>query len=224
MLVLDSSDHLLLDPGDRFAVGAFDNDGAADGTGVLGLFWSRAVGGSAPERVTCPVEELEPPKAAFSAETTTLAVIVRGSAPGAVRLAADDLDHGGIRAAETDIDDAGEIAVPLERGRTEYRLRAAVYNSRGAGVAHLYRVNEATNETELAHYITVYEVILNTNFSHRDPRYISGFRYTDGDDGIVKDKQSLISYGPKYKEYVTQYNGDDAKIDYWYSILPPPLR
>ena len=135
MLVLDSSDHLLLDPGDRFAVGALDNDGAADGTGVLGLFWSRAVGGSAPERVTCPVEELEPPKAAFSAEATTLAVIVRGSAPGAVWLAADDLDHGGIRAAETDIDDAGEIAVPLESGRTEYRLRAAVYNSRGAELA-----------------------------------------------------------------------------------------
>lgn len=126
----------------------------------------------------------------------------------------------------------------LERGATPEDVAACVqkhsaaefsqivsYLQRGgAGVAHLYRVNEATNETELAHYITVYEVILNTNFSHRDPRYISGFRYTDGDDGIVKDKQSLISYGPKYKEYVTQYNGDDAKIDYWYSILPPPLR
>ena len=134
MLVLESSDRLLLETGDRFPVGALDNDGAAGGTGVLGLWWSRAVGGAAPERVTCPVEELEPPAPEFSAEVTAAAIIVRGSAPGAVRLAVSDLGRGG-RPAETDIADTGEIAVPLESGRTEYRLRAAVRNSRGAELA-----------------------------------------------------------------------------------------
>ena len=147
MLVLESSDHLLLDAGDRFPVGALDNDGAADGTGVLGLFWSRAIGGAAPDRVTCPIEELEPPAPEFSAEVTAEAVVVRGGAPGAVRITVYDLDRDGQPAAAAEIADAGEVEMPLESGRTEYRLRAAVCNSRGAELAEELTVR--TPEAEI---------------------------------------------------------------------------
>ena len=134
MLLLESGDRLHLDSGDRFLVGELDNDGAADGTGVLGLFWRAPIGGSAPESAACPIEELEPPEPEFSAEVSNAGVVLHASARGAVRLAVFDAD-GGALLAETAIADAGRVALPPFEGGGVRRLRAAVYNSRGAELA-----------------------------------------------------------------------------------------
>ncbi len=134
MLHLESGDRLYLDSGDRFLVGELDNDGAADGTGVLGLFWRAPIGGSAPESAACPIEELETPEPEFSAEVSNAGVVLRASARGAVRLAVFDAD-GGALLAETAIADAGRVALPPFEGGGVLRLRATVYNSRGAELA-----------------------------------------------------------------------------------------
>ena len=135
MLLLESDDRLFLDAGDRFPVGRLDNDGAADGAGLLGLFWRAAVGGSAPERVTCGIEELETPEPEFSTEASPAGVLLRASAVGAARMAAFDAENGGALLAEAEIADAGQVALPLTEGRNVFRLRAAVYNTRGSELA-----------------------------------------------------------------------------------------
>ncbi len=144
MLLLESSDRLILNSGDRFLVGELDNDGAADGTGRLGLFWRAPIGGAAPDRVSCPIEELETPVPEFDAVVTTTAVVVRGSARGAVRLTVRDADaadpDGTAPLADRAIADAGETAVPLDAfpaGRTVYRLAASLANSRGSALSRL---------------------------------------------------------------------------------------
>lgn len=143
MLFLDSSDLLVLDEGDRFLAGELDNDGAAGGVGTLGLYWRSPIGGTRPDRVTCPIEEMEPPELKTEVSVTTVAVRVTASAAGASEMTLTDLD--------TEIAvpfDGGAAEMPVTGNRRVYRLRAAALNSRGSAVAADLTVYAAAGETK----------------------------------------------------------------------------
>lgn len=130
MLVLESSDLLLLDEGDRFLVGELENDGAAQGVGLLGLFWRSEIGGMFPECVACPIEEMEIPELETESLVTTAAIRVAAAAPGAVRICLLDSETGEEFPFEN-----GLLEIPLIEGRLEYAWRVCAENSRGNRVA-----------------------------------------------------------------------------------------
>lgn len=142
MLLLESSDLLFLDGEDRFPVGRLDNDGAAAGLGLLGLYWRSPIGGSAPERVDCRIEELEVPELETTSEVTTVALRVRAAAPGATEICLVDLGTG------QEVSFQGGLAeIALTAGRYDYAFRVVARNSRSAAITAEGEVSVPSRQT-----------------------------------------------------------------------------